>query len=346
MPSDLDVARYVHEVSELCGSSEPLQELLGHIESVFNVLSPDQLAGTLSLASEQTPCGAALLGEAFDEVANVASLSVLLGASGDLFLEASASGRIRYWVGSFELAHQERLVYTYRGPGQESFFYGGVEVEVPRLDGQPSRYAVPYFSSLEEALDRYAEQCARVSQCAILSRAWRDESRLVFAPKPEHHMRDSLTFWLRNTLRGHSGLEVMPEQNVNATRPVDIKVRWSVGRQISLIEVKWLGKSAATGARTWGSQHQASRAEEGLLQLATYLDLYRQESPQFDARGHLVVFDGRRDGLKVTGTPISRSEAFKHQNDPPNYDAELRKRLDMASPKRFFMEPGEPGLSA
>lgn len=346
MQADMEAARYVNKVAELCGSSEPLQELLGHVESVFRVLSPDQLGSKLSLAIELTPPAIAFVEEAFEEVASVKALSVLLGAPEDLIVEVLAGGRMRYWVGAYTLNHVDRLVYTYKGPGQESFSVAGVEVDIPPLDGHLSRYAVPYFLSLEEALEKYEEQCARFSQCPILTRAWRDGTRLVFSPKPEHHMRDSLIFWLRNTLRGHSDLEVMPEQNVNATRPVDIKVHWSVGRQISMIEVKWLGKSAKDGAKQWGSQYAARRAADGLDQLATYLDLYRAESPQFDARGHLVVFDGRRDGLTLDGTSVARSKAFMHQNDPPTYDSNLLGRPDMAVPKRFFLEPHDSGLSA
>ena len=346
MQTDIDAAIYVNRVAELCGGSEPLQAVLGHIESVFRVLSPDQLAGTLSLAVELTPPAVAFVEEAFEEVASAKALSVLLGATEDLAVEVLPGGRMRYWVGSYAHNHIDRLVYTFSGRGRESFTVAGVEVDIPPLDGHVSRYAIPYFLSLEEALEKYGEQCARFSQCPILRRAWRDGTRLILAPKPEHHMRDSLIFWLRNTLRGHSDFEVMPEQNVNATRPVDIKVHWSVGRQISMIEVKWLGKSAKSGARRWGSQHAASRAEDGLDQLATYLDLYRVESPQFDARGHLVVFDGRRDGLKLAGTPLTRGEAFRHQNDAPNYDSALLKRADMAFPKRFFLKPDDSGLSA
>lgn len=346
MQADIQAAQYVNKVAELCGGSEPLQALLGHIERVFNVLSPDQLAGTLSMAIEPTPPAVAFVEEAFEEVASAKALSVLLGSADDLTIEVLPGGRMRYWVGSYAHSQVDRLVYRFKGPARESFTVAGVEVDVPPLDGHLSRYAVPYFLSLEEALEKYEEQCARFSQCPILSRAWRDAARLIFAPKPEHHMRDSLVFWLRNTLRGHSDLEVMPEQNVNATRPVDIKVHWSVGRQISMIEVKWLGKSAVDGAKRWGSQYSASRATDGLDQLATYLDLYRVESPQFDARGHLVVFDGRRDGLKLAGTPLTRSKAFKHQSDVPKYDSALLGRPDMAFPKRFFLEPDSSGLTA
>lgn len=346
MLSDLEVARYVNEVAQVCGGSEPLQDILGHLENVFRVLSPDRLTGTLSLALQLTPSPVPFADQAFDEVSSVSALSVLLGATEDILIEVMAGGSMRYWVGAYTQNNEDRIVYTYKGPSQEAFIVADVEVTIPPLDGHLSRYAVPYFSSLEAALDNYAEQCARLSQCPRLRNAWRDDTRLIFAPKPEHHMRDSLIFWLRNTLRGHSEIEVMPEQNVNASRPVDIKVHWSVGRQISMMEVKWLGKSAKENATSWGSQYPASRAQEGLEQLATYLDLYRAEAPHFDARGHLVVFDGRREGLALTGAPLPRSKAFKHQHNPPNYDSALLRRSDMGSPKRFFLEPDEKALSA
>lgn len=345
--ADLEAATYVNSVAQLCGSSDPLQDLLEQVHEVLQVLSPDQISGVLTIGLELgVPCPQPLADGAGQEVSSAKFLSVLLGAGQDLAIEVLAAGRLRYWVGPVVLHHAGRLVYTFSGPGQETFSVAGTVVDVPPLNGQVSRYAVPYFLDLEDALENYGERSARYTQCPKLHEGWRDDTRLIFAPEPEHHMRDSLVYHLRIILRGYSGLEVMPEQNVNATRPVDIKIRWSAGTPIAMIEIKWLGKSAAIGAASWSSQYYAKRAKDGLQQLADYLDLYKVESPNMDARGYLVVFDGRRWGLQLSGAPISRVNAFKYEHVAIDYQAALLQRADMASPKRYFMEPAESGISA
>ncbi|HEU5037733.1 MAG TPA: hypothetical protein VFT70_12065 [Nocardioides sp.] len=316
--------------------------------TIYQVISPDQLQATLVVAIriELDDTGPFADG-AYEEVTSAQALQVLRGADEELALEIDNAGRIRYWVGPTNLNHAGRLVYRYRGPSDELIHVGGEEICVPPLSGTLSRWAVPYFLELEDILEDYRDRCAKFSQCPILSRAWRNDGRrLIFAPGPEHHMRDSLVYTLRLFLREHKDVEVMPEQNVNATRPVDIKVRWNDGRQIAMIEIKWLGKSAAVGAAGWGSQHSAKRGLDGLQQLADYLDLFRGESPHLDARGYLVVFDGRRNKLKVSGEAISRADAFKFEHDALPFQPDLLARPDMASPKRFFLEPAAEGIAS
>lgn len=343
---DFQAAVYINEIIGLCDAegSEPLQALLDHVAHTFEVLSPDQLTSHIHVAVRLDQTCEPFGGPGGQRATSIDSLGSLLGTQQPILIEVDPSGGVDYWVAPPSTNYGGRLVYLYRGPADESFFVAGKEVKVPPMSGQLSRYAVPYFRDLESALENYYLKAAKFCQCPILARAWRDDTRLIFAPKPEHHMRDSLVFALRNTLRGYSVLEVMPEQNVNATRPVDVKVRWSVGRQVALIEIKWLGKSAALGKTSWGSQYNDDRGREGLEQLVDYLDLYHAESPDLDARGYVVVFDGRRHGLKVGGGCISRQDAYHYRGATINYQTDLLARSDVASPMRFFLEPGSSGL--
>lgn len=350
MTDFIRIAQFVASVSAHCGDagSDPLQRLIDAVTSMFQVLSPDQLRAELVFALQiGDGCGSPFVDGAFEEVTNEQALHVLRGAPGEIALELSASGRIRYWVDPVALNLAGRLVYRYKGPGDELIHVADEQFAVPPLSGTLSRWAIPYFLDLEDALENYGEKSARFSQCPTLDSSWRpDGRRLIFAPRPEHLMRDSLVRALRTSLRGYRTLEVMPEQNVNATRPVDIKIRWGDNRQVAMIEIKWLGKSAREGGSSWTSQHHEGRGPEGLQQLADYLDLFRVESPDLDARGYLVVFDGRRDNLKVAGDPIAREDAYRFEHAALPYQAELLARHDMASPKRFFLEPAPEGIAS
>ena len=343
----IDTWRWVSRIVTLCGDegSERLQELLRHVERAYRVLSPDQLVADLSIAvrlDEHAPVPP-LGGGSGEVVPGIEGLSVLLGIHDPIVIEVHPDGTAEYWVRPQVTNLDGRLVYVYRGPAHECFLASGAEVPVPNQSGQLSQWAIPYFRSLEEALNSYSTHAARLSQCPILSRAWQDGKRLVFAAKPEHHMRDSLVFALRNTLRD---VEVMPEQNVDVTGPVDIKVRWTAGQQVALIEVKWLGKSLEDGQTQWSSQYGPSRAVDGLRQLCNYLDRYHTEALEMDARGYVVVFDGRRRCLQISNPKLSRHEAYYYRDDVIEYPPDLLSRSDVAHPVRFFLEPDATGVKS
>jgi hypothetical protein len=233
---------------------------------------------------------------------------------------------------------QEAVVYLWRPEG-EAFAVGDSLKYVRNPNGYPSAFASPGFFLLEEALTYYYEELARRSTCHILRDGWHDETRLLLRNKPEWIMRRSLSQHLRWALRDHA--EVREEQNVTETRPIDVKVTWSTSEMLSLIEIKWLGKSVnAEGSALTTSYSAPSRTNEGAKQLADYMDGNLDEAPTKPATGHLVVFDGRREG--VTSVPpavVSSSQAWAYSGMDIAWAQEHVGREDFADPRRFYLEP-------
>jgi hypothetical protein len=149
-------------------------------------------------------------------------------------------------------------------------------------------------------------------------------------------MRNSLTQFLKHTLRGN--VEVRPEQIVNATRPVDIKVTWFMSNRLALIEIKWIG--ASKGKKGKLTKRFDGRAREGASQLADYLDANGVQAPAHESRGYLVVLDGRRGTLKSSTTHINTANGFKYEGKEISYSPEFHnKRSDFEVPFRMFIEP-------
>lgn len=229
------------------------------------------------------------------------------------------------------------VVYEYANRS-EHFFAKGERRKAPRIDtGYASVFAIPTFSSLRQALDAYRTVMARMSTCEILKTAWCEESRLFWKVKPEATMRRSLGQFLTSTLRD---AEVRPEQIVDETHPVDIKVTWMLLNRLALIEIKWLGdsKDEATGKIT--TSYRQARAKDGAKQLSEYLDANREHAPERRTRGYLVVFDARRRGLSDDATEVARDNGLHYADDEIEYDPRYHEtRTDFAEPVRFFMEP-------
>ena len=152
-------------------------------------------------------------------------------------------------------------------------------------------------------------------------------------------MRGSLAQHLETTLRDHA--EVREEQNVSETQPIDIKVKWSLSAQLSLIEIKWLGQSVSADGTDLATRYDApARPRAGAKQLADYLEENKQRTPDLETEGYLVVYDARRANVKAVPAEISDDEAVAFRNAEieynPDYEAE---RSDFREPRRFWLEP-------
>lgn len=223
---------------------------------------------------------------------------------------------------------------------QESVLVGEERYDVDPFPGLISPFAMPYFRDLESALQDYYDHKARTSSCVHLGRVWVDDSRLVLTNKPEKHMRRSLHEYLTARLRDAEP-DVLQEQNVNESEPVDIRIQWLDSRRVSLIEVKWLGDSVAVDGTRVATKYRDARALEGYEQTRGYIDEQRMTLPGHIVRGRVVVFDARRQG-------VTEDEAGGYRSaDPWAYEAV---ELDygevplcdagIEEPLRFFMEPG------
>jgi hypothetical protein len=150
-------------------------------------------------------------------------------------------------------------------------------------------------------------------------------------------MRRSLTQYLRGVMRD---CNVKPEQNVDESHPVDIHVLFTSTSQHAIIEIKWLGRSIdpATGKAATGFTR--GRALAGSQQLADYIDKTVQSSPHYGARGYLVVFDGRRNGLKIGTKTLDKAKALGYQNKEIAYSPDYAAtRSDFDPPMRMFLHP-------
>ena len=236
-----------------------------------------------------------------------------------------------------ELSHHA-VIYSFEGQN-EYFWAGGEHERIPKVvPGTPSLFAVPTFTTLRDALNRYRSTSVRVCQCHILKSAWYDSNRLFFKAKPEKLMRRSLVQYLRASLRTAS--EVAPEQNVDESHPIDIKVTFDGTQQVALIEIKWLGKSRNEEDGNLASAYFDQRVRDGAKQLADYLDMFRHSAPLKHTRGYLVTIDGRRRGLSATSTSVTHADGMYYDHQEISFIPKFHERRnDFEEPIRMFAEP-------
>lgn len=167
---------------------------------------------------------------------------------------------------------------------------------------------------------------------------------------PEKIMRSSLAQHLRSSLRDLKVVRVNEEQNQSETEPVDIEVSWGFTTHIALLEIKWLGKCLkSSGDELAAYTHSESRAREGVPQLEGYIDEAHERNPGYEIRGYLVVFDGRRKGVrKWLPGEVSAADAWHYKECDIDYGETIPDRNDFRVPVRLYLEPkvGRPALSA
>jgi hypothetical protein len=234
-----------------------------------------------------------------------------------------------------EVLSETAVVYEYAA-GEERFVANFDSRRVPNVvRGNQSSFALPAFVSVKDALHVYAENFVRQSQCRVFSGVWYDDRRLWLRAKPEKTMRQSLEQFLRGRLRA----QVMPEQNVDESHPVDIRVAFDLPKRLALIEIKWLGQSRQ-GDGVVATAYTEVRARKGADQLAGYLEAQHAQTPDVALRGYLVVIDARRRNLAETSTTISHEDGLYYAAREITYDPECHKtRIDFEVPFRMFAEP-------
>jgi hypothetical protein len=199
-----------------------------------------------------------------------------------------------------------------------------------------SYFAISTYKKLDVALEDYKVRVASVSRCPYLKDVWFNNKKIYFNSSPEELMRDSLHNFLYGQLRG---AEVRPEQNMDASHPVDIKITWSLTNRLAIIEIKWLGRSLNKDGNRITQNFTQSRALQGADQLKGYLDSNRSFAPDKITIGYLVVFDGRRRGTGSIVDNISKEAADYYANREIEYNPDYGTiRTDFAKPIRFFLE--------
>jgi hypothetical protein len=258
----------------------------------------------------------------------------------DLTIEIASDKRpyVVAAVPSVEELAKSAVVYHWQA-GQEEFLAGATRKSVLRLDkAARSQFAVPTLPTLRDALKNYSVENVRESSCYIFREVWFEENRLFFKAKAEAIMRTSLTQFLKNRIGGDH--DVWPEQNVDESHPVDIRVKPRLtNNRVMLIEIKWLGWSAAADGHIT-AKHGQPRSQEGASQLAQYLDDQRQSAPTSVIHGYYVIIDGRRNNLQQGATSITASDGLYFEQseltfDPPYHTT----REDFDPPYRMFAKP-------
>jgi len=318
------------------GGLQALAQLVAGIVQIYRRIDPgtrsaplvlfvDVGAGPLSMAAASRRVHA--IGNLGDEIDSACAVRVNADNSLDV-----------YPIDATELTSLSQVAVVYRHhQNVEKFVIRGTDYQLLNpVTGFGSVFCKPTFGNLAHALDAYRLKAAAHSSCEVLKGAWHEPARLFLRAKPEHIMRKSLVQYLSNVL---DDAEVRPEQNVDETHPVDIKISFSVADLRAIIEIKWLGDSVdETGKMT--THYSQARAVAGAQQLAEYMDSAHEWGPGVKTRGYLVVFDARRKGLSQGIATLSFSDAIHFKDKDITYSPEHSAiRTDFAPPVRMYMFP-------
>ncbi|XHE13335.1 hypothetical protein PCC82_00925 [Agrobacterium deltaense] len=315
------------------GGIDALKHLLDTLTQIYRRVDPSSLSEKVVVFSQP----AALLDASFTPdlvVSGPSQVSNELNRS--CVVEARASGELAISYAETELAalSEKAVVYEFNRKVERIVVNGQFFIIINPSPVHASVFARPTFNSLTDALLNYRKRVASETSCLILQQVWGDSNRVYLKRKPEMTMRQSLNQFLSHVLQD---AEVRPEQVVDETHPVDIKVTWSLTEQRAIIEIKWLGDSVGGGGEP-GTKYRDGRAKDGAKQLADYLDASNQWAPTMRTRGYLVVFDARRRGLpEMKG---GRTDAMHYENREITYDPDYStSRDDFEPPLRLFMNP-------
>lgn len=268
------------------------------------------------------------------------NLSPILGEN--IVIEVKENGTLHYSVNfDFDInaARHNAIIYNFTKSTEVEVIFGKTtENKLLPIPDADSYFAIQTYKDLELALEEYGTKVARHSECVYLKTVWFDDSnRIFFKPRPEHILRDSLTQFFKMRLRN---VEVRPEQIVDKSHPVDIKVTWSLTNHLALLEIKWLGKSLAKKGKRFNQIYNRQRALDGAQQLADYLDENLKQAPVKSTKGYLIIFDARRWGCNNKTNSVNANDGLRYVNDDIKFNPDFHiQRSDFAKPVRLFLEP-------
>ena len=321
------------------GGDAAIRHVLRTCKRVFGVIDPSELKTPIVIFSQaQSDCAMVLSSRR--KIVSFSELRVFVDSGFTLEIDSSTTA-LYACSGLPDLDIQEistSAVVFWHHHGNEKFLIKENEIPLPRVfSGIQSIFALPYYENLSQALAYYRERIVQNSECEILKKIWFEPNRLFLKAKPESKIRDSLLKYLRYTLR--FGAEVMPEQNVNETEPVDIRVTFQFSsNRVALIEIKWLGKSKHPDGAI-SAKFYAGRAIKGACQLAGYLDSYARSSSSI-VKGYLVILDGRRYGLSANAKQVTRQRGMHYEQEEIRFPrAYHEERTDFSEPLRMFAVP-------
>jgi|WetSurMetagenome_2_1015567.scaffolds.fasta_scaffold12131_2 hypothetical protein len=321
---------------------ESLQAIRSALVNIYRCKSPERITGSFVAFKSIDPIKEVLPREQAITITSPADLQRFFGAP--FCIEIMDDSKYYLWEGQVDTDELSKSAVVYMYDRQNEFIkaQGKCHTVKKIFQGCASSFALPTYESLSEALRQYATAMARYSGCLILDRIWLDSNRLFLksVPKPqrpEDVIRDSLAQYLNSFLRGDA--TVLPEQNVNRSQPIDIKVTWTFSSSEALIEIKWLGKAKNDNGNITANYGE-ERARSGAKQLAGYIDKYKRSAPYSEICGYLAVIDARRRGMNARTETIDRRNGFYYEDREITYRPSFHEtRNDFEKPIRMFMEP-------
>lgn len=271
----------------------------------------------------------------------------LYGFRNDIVIQLFSDRNILMWE-KYDITSlfscEQNLIYVY-DTNTEKIFAKRKEIDIS-TGSFGSRFSNE-FNDLEQQLNNYYIHKVKHSSCPLFAQAWNSEKRIFFKGGgkdiPEKYMQESLHNFIKDLsiFKGEVGqFDPTREHNLNASKPVDIIVRWEKSNRIALIEIKWLGKSINNERVT--SEHSNSRANQGFEQLKGYFDLAKQDNPNKIIKCYLIVIDGRRKNTTIQSKSISFENGMHYEfkeielSDDKKYHQTYK---NIHKPIRMFAEP-------
>lgn len=331
---------YMAEIVRLHGDrgADALEVLLEIVSKVFDWIEPEVVSGYIVIFKTIEDDAKPPLPGSATPIRDLHTLPQEDFAW--LVIQALPGDQLIMWKNTepdLQSLSESAVVYVYHKK-TECFYAKRESREVRKLiPYAASMFCRPTFGDLRSSLEEYRIKMIRYSSCPIFYQGWHNEQRIFFRSGSEYIMRNSLTHFLKARLRG--GVEVRPEQVVDDSHPVDIKVTWMSLNRIGLVEIKWLGKSK-NGDGKITSTYTDYRAREGAEQLADYLDMNKSQAPIHITRGYLVVIDGRRHNTNEDTVSVTRENGLYYQDREIDYNPKYHEiRPDFEEPIRMFTEP-------
>ena len=234
-------------------------------------------------------------------------------------------------------AENECIAYTYQN-GIEVLYVNGQEIKIINKYSCPSIFALQYHF-LNTALLRYKNERVRKVSCEHFKKCWSDGKFIYWINKPEDSIQLSVSEYLKSAL---DGVDVVREYNMNASKPVDVRVYWRKANRAALIEVKLMGRSLKSNGDINSYEYDNQRANDGMVQIKEYMDLVESDSPGVINKGYLVVLDGRRNGInpKVASVTIVNGMFYSAQDLDIAIDKQyFNTHKNIEKPIRMFVEP-------
>lgn len=130
--------------------------------------------------------------------------------------------------------------------------------------------------------------------------------------KPEELFREDL----RNYIKSHMKIVVTREVMLENLDRLDIELTDEAGRDLYLIEIKWVGKSINSTGNGYGTEYKATPRinPNAVKQVVGYIDELLKDHQNIKI-GYLVVFDARKDNMPDTCAGVTEDvvpEGIKH----------------------------------